>query len=669
MFLLPVFFLPVVVDMYGTGKNLFFVASALIGLAIWIVDLLISKKNTVKVNAFFWVSLLFLAWGIVTWALEPVGVQMRSLMLPMGLSTMVSMVIWLFLWIQVTDKAEYKKQFNFVMASGAVVAVTSLILFLLPASKLPISWPKANPIISISSGWSLVGSLLSETILLLFLTMEWAKRLVEKLKTTEKVGETTKPEITYIKEAVAVMLFGLVLFLDLYKMFKTGWVFLDGRSAWVIAVESLKTSPILGVGLGNYSYAFDFFRPASFNLTKYWNTAFSGSSMGILHIWTEMGLVGLMLMGWMTALVLKARKNSAFWQVAILWLVLLFLPLNLVGFALTIWLLSSLLFENKEIKLILNVGEKNFNAMPWILGVLLMAGAGFSGYIWTKILVGETYFRQSLVAASKNNGGATYDLQIKAISWNASVADYRRIYSQTNLSLAKTLLANKDITDEDKQKAATLIQQSVREAKAAIALDTRNPIYWSNLASIYKDLVGVVDGAADWSYQAYSQAAVLDPVNPVAKLDLGGLLFAANRFDEADRVFQQAVEDKSDYANAWYNWAYAAKKENRIDYAVDRLTNALKLVPVDSGDYDKANGELTAWKKELDEAIKKQQEALKQQQAAQEPKQPETLKAPMVNSPDATKAGSIKLPDGDMTPPTEQKAPQVTPTPVAPIAP
>jgi len=178
--------------------------------------------------------------------------------------------------------------------------------------------------------------------------------------------------------------------------------------------------------------------------------------------------------------------------------------------------------------------------------------------------------------------------------------------------LALSLLQNKDITEEDKQKAVTLVQQSVREAKAAVALDNLNPGYWTNLAVIYKQMVGVIDGASDWSVQAYSQAGVLDTVNPALRLDFGGLLYALGRYDEADRVFEQAVTLKNDLANSWYNWAYTGKQLNKLPEAVDRLTQALTLVPAGSGDYDKASKELETWKKELDALVQKQ----KDQQAA-----------------------------------------------------
>jgi tetratricopeptide (TPR) repeat protein len=179
------------------------------------------------------------------------------------------------------------------------------------------------------------------------------------------------------------------------------------------------------------------------------------------------------------------------------------------------------------------------------------------------------------------------------------------------------------------------------------------------LAGIYKQLIGVVDGTADWSYQAYQQAVVYDPTNPLTRLDMGGLLFAAQRYEEAGRVFEQVVRDKQDFANAWYNLAYADKALNKIDVAVADLQQAVSLVPKDSGDYEKANKELDVWKKELDEAIKKQQELLKQQQAAAaaaQPKEPETLKAPEV-APKVGEEEKVNVPAEQIQPP------EVTPLP------
>ena len=236
-------------------------------------------------------------------------------------------------------------------------------------------------------------------------------------------------------------------------------------------------------------------------------------------------------------------------------------------------------------------------------------------------MLGDYYWRASLLAASKNDGAGAYNLEIKAIGMNPNLADYRAVYSQTNLALAQAILSVEEgieLTDTEKEQASTLIQQAVREAQSAVTLDGNIPAYWSNLGSVYKALVGVVDEALDWSVQSYQQAAAIDPVSPTYNMELGSIAYGAEDYASAERYFEEVVKDKQDYANAWYNWAYAAKQQNGLQNAVTRLQQALNLISPDSEDYTKAKEELDKWNKELDEALKQYQEQLQQQQTQQQ---------------------------------------------------
>ena len=123
------------------------------------------------------------------------------------------------------------------------------------------------------------------------------------------------------------------------------------------------------------------------------------------------------------------------------------------------------------------------------------------------------------------------------------------------------------------------------------------------------------------------------------------MLFAAGNYEAADRVFEEVVKAKPDFANGWYNWAHTARQINRIDYAVERLSQALVLVPVDSGDYETASKELEEWKKELEAAIA-QAKAAAEEQAQREP---ETLRTP-----DPLPAGGeerVNVTEADLQPP------------------
>lgn len=615
--LVPMAFLPVLIDAFGFGKNLILVVLSLLALLLWSINFFTSQEKIVKTNKMLWLFLIFLIWvGISFLRLNP-GLRIQSLMLPMGFGTVASLFILFFVWIQVNDKKEREKQFLFLTIAGLIMGVVSLLVFMMPASRLPISIPSGNPLISINSSWSLTGSVLGEAVLLLFLIFGWVKRLLKKIKAKEDI-------MIYLIDAVAVAFFSLLFLLDIYRIFKLGWVALDRNSAWVIAVESFKINPIWGMGINNFVEAFNSFRPASYNLTGFWSIIFSGSSMGILHIWTELGVVALILVFYLVLMILKLKKNFKFWQLVVFLAIVLFLPLNLISVFLLVWLLSGIDWQTKESELVFSLGEKKLNIIPYLVIVLILVLVGVGGYWFGRLFLGDYYMRQSLVAAAKNDGTKTYELQIKSIGFNPFLPSYRKMYSQTNLALVQALLSVEEIDEENKEKASILIQQSVREAKVAISLDQKNPDYWYNLAGIYRSLVGLIDGAADWSYQSYQQASLLDPTNPILYLDMGGLLYAAGNYETADRLFEEVIKNKGDFANGWYNWAYSAKQMNRVDLAVPRLEQALALVPVDSGDYETAATELGKWKKELEELIIKQQS----QQQQLEQKEPETLRTP-----------------------------------------
>ena len=129
--------------------------------------------------------------------------------------------------------------------------------------------------------------------------------------------------------------------------------------------------------------------------------------------------------------------------------------------------------------------------------------------------------------------------------------------------------------------------------------------------------------------QSYSQAALVDPVNSAYSMNLGSLMYGAQNYALAERYFEEAIIDKNNLANAWYNRAYAAKQQNKLQDAVTFMQQAMNLVAVDSDDYTKAKKDLDDWQKQLDEAIAQYQQQLKQQQAQQqqtEPMKTETLK-------------------------------------------
>lgn len=657
--LFPVAFMPLFTDIYGYGKIWLWMALAMIGVILWGVTKIIGWGEKMKVDGVLAVLAGMLVWSIVSWLREELGVRERSFYSVSGVGMIGASMMWYFLALQLKSRESWWKVLRI---PGVIMAVTSLAVFLVPESKLPISWPENFPIVSIGSGWSLAGGALAEALFLLVVGIMNAKVVMDKLKKGEN----------YIVDAVVTAVIGLGMFLDIYRIFKMGWGVMDMNTAWSIAAESFKRSPLWGAGVGNFYEAFNLYRPASYNLTKLWSVSMSQSSMVWLQLWTELGIVGLAASVLLVLQMLKREAGFEKWLGLGALVAAMLLPFNTMSW----WLIVvgvALSAKGKEVALRLPVGDSEFNLMPILAGLVALLLAGYGSFALGKNVVAETMIKNSLVAAAKNDGGMAYDWQRRAVGVQPNMADYRKSYSLTNLAIAQTLLADENISDENKEKVSVLLQQAVREGKAAVSLDTMNANYWANLAGIYKAMIGLVDGSADWSVQAYQQAIVLDPVNPLLQIDYGGLLYAAGSYEAADRVFEQVVVNKQDYANAWYNWAYTAKQLNKIYEAVQRLNQAVALVPADSGDYEAAKKELDTWTAEYDELVKKQEEAQKaaqaQQQTNTEEKQPESLTVPEP-LPTVGEEEKVNVPAEELEPPVVSPMPtsaaETTPNEVNP---
>jgi predicted Zn-dependent protease len=212
------------------------------------------------------------------------------------------------------------------------------------------------------------------------------------------------------------------------------------------------------------------------------------------------------------------------------------------------------------------------------------------------------------------------------------------------LALANALAANPDLSDQDQATVSQLVQQSIREAKNAIAIDPNNAIYWTNLAGIYQQLINLAEGADQWTIASYQQAATLEPTNPALALSLGGVYYSLKTYGEAINWFQRSVNLKPDFANGYYNLAIAHRDAGDYAQAAGAMQAVLGLVEADSGDYQIAS-------RELDDIKSKLQAAQPQQETAE----PETLTPPQpLPSPIEE---PIQLPQEEVAPPPVSPSP------------
>jgi tetratricopeptide (TPR) repeat protein len=97
--------------------------------------------------------------------------------------------------------------------------------------------------------------------------------------------------------------------------------------------------------------------------------------------------------------------------------------------------------------------------------------------------------------------------------------------------------------------------------------------------------------------------------NYVAHDNLGNTLLQQNKVDEAITHFQEALQIKPDYAQAWYNLGNALLQKGQVDEAITHFQKALQIKPDYAGAYNNL-GYALLQKGQGDEAIAHFQEAL-----------------------------------------------------------
>lgn len=414
------------------------------------------------------------------------------------------------------------------------------------------------------------------------------------------------------------------------------------RYGWSIAVESFKQLPTFLVGFGpeNFASAFHRFRDVSYNTTEIWDITFGTSSSEILHALTTTGVLGVgALIAFMVALPMVARKqlknNPSLLVFVLSYLILFFLlpfsPLTWGVLALTALVVMSELRLSKgdaikDVVLMLSairiVPEGGMKAVrtsagfAYVVSAIVVALGALSLYAAGRVYASNVAYYLSLQAANNNDAVKTYEYQQWSIRLNPVDPLYRRTYANTNLIIAQTLSqkGEDELTDEDRQTMAELLQQSIREARNSATLDSAQTENWETIATIYSQLLDV-EGAADWANAALVQAIQTDPVAPGLRLGLAGLYRQLEQPIQAQRLIEQAIELKPDWANSYFNYGDILEVQEQPLLAYQAYQQTLQLLPAESEDRAVVQEKLDALRPAAEEALAQLQA---EQEAAQQ---------------------------------------------------
>jgi tetratricopeptide (TPR) repeat protein len=207
-----------------------------------------------------------------------------------------------------------------------------------------------------------------------------------------------------------------------------------------------------------------------------------------------------------------------------------------------------------------------------------------AGYKIYNLGYAEYSYALALKDIKENKAKSAYDNLKKAINLNKDVDRYHKTLSSINLAVANSL--------KDNEQAPVFVQESINEAKAAVAVNNKRSENWEILGKTYKILAPFAEGADKFAIDSYKEAINLDPINPNLRISLGEIYMLKKDYKTAIEIFTLAVLAKDDHPNAHFNLSLAYKENGDIKNARLELEKTISFLDVGSEDYQKAMVEL-----------------------------------------------------------------------------
>jgi tetratricopeptide (TPR) repeat protein len=242
-------------------------------------------------------------------------------------------------------------------------------------------------------------------------------------------------------------------------------------------------------------------------------------------------------------------------------------------------------------------------------------GVLIAGLLLLAVMTGRAYasfnhLYQADKALLENDGVAVYEHQQQAVMLNPYLDSTRRSYALTNIQIAFALSEKTDLSETEEEQIGLLVQQAIREAQAAAAIDPLDSQNWIVLAQIYQELIGSVEEADQWAINAYVEAIQTSPADPLLRIQLGAILLDLQQIQQAANLFTQSTELKPDLAAGYFYLGQAQQLGQDPIGAKRSWQQALALLEVGSEDYEMLQGLLEEIEPLVQQALAQQEQMM-----------------------------------------------------------
>lgn len=374
------------------------------------------------------------------------------------------------------------------------------------------------------------------------------------------------------------------------------------KPSWSITSDTMFSgakSFILGSGLGTFNVDFSQFRAVDFNNDTWaWSLRFSQpvstflallSEGGILfslafiflviyslghvfNIWLKKGMpvlaqkvvdglsrngdfrldIFLMTVAW---LVLSGTMCLVYYGPVLWWLWWLLLALIITG----IGFINSDIIKTKvwEVE-----DTPQYTLTFSFVMIVATAGLVMIGVWGARLYLAEYAYASAL----KSQDYQTTEKNLRTALFHRKNSDvYHAALAQVYLIQAANLVQQES---QDLQAVSGYLAQAVNEARIATEISPRSVAIWENLAIMYENASVLVPEAREWAIKTWQKAKELEPTNPVLAWRLGNTYAMIGKWTEAVKSFQEAINLKKDYLDAYLSLARAYEQQNMSDDAV-----------------------------------------------------------------------------------------------------
>lgn len=615
-FLMPLFFLPLTSDYFDFNKQAILIALSFISIFAWILKTIISGKVKIRKNLTITLAGIFLFFISLSgiFSMDRYGsfwgwplIDSKSVI------TMLSLGIVAFLIICVFEKKDIYILLKTFIFSLVIASIISLVLIIFKGLNIgvidSIGGPGALGVLLASFlPMLIVLAMLSKTKIRLFYflgivtfglnfflinyTIVWWVVLASFV--AFMICSIFKKDFLNVKWLslpiffIVISIFFLLLHPTIKWLPNAGQeILLSQKAGFEVAVNSLKSNPVLGSGNGTFAYDYLKNKNREISSTNLWNIVLVESSSEILTLLPTIGILGTLLFLAFIVSSLITGARSIFWekngdQDRTLLLMTIFTSLfslfvSSFLYNFNIALSFSLFLSVSTILGLVLEGKKDYtfrqNSFK-MLTIIFLGTVIFIFGVGLLFMEGQRYYAEVMYKKGMNElSKGDIDKGIlkleAAVSANSSADLYFRQLGQVYLAKLQKDIYNAKMTEAEKSSAVQFFStNSINAAKISTDLCPSNSKNWAIRGFIYQNYIGFSDDMGQWAETSYQKAIELDPYNPYLNSQLGILYYQKKDYSNAISQLKKAKDLNLGYSLPIYylglSFDAAGQKENAL---------------------------------------------------------------------------------------------------------